>query len=141
MIHTKLTPALCLLAVSAMAADPKAMVEAAERAWATSIVKGDAAAMEKVLADELAYVHSDGRADTKRSYIDGIKAGKQKYERMDHQPGMTVRVYGDTAWVTARANVRAGTAQVNDIVLAFLHFWVYRDGRWQLAAHQSARLP
>jgi ketosteroid isomerase-like protein len=132
----------CLLSVTLWAADPKtaAGVEAAEKAWATAIVKADGAAMEKVLADELLYVHSNGRTDTKRSYIDTIKAGTQKYERMDHHPGMKVKVYGDTAWVSARADVRAGMGTVSDVVLTFLHFWVYRDGRWQLAAHQSARV-
>ena len=135
---------LCLFLLSAccaLAADPKqAAVEAAERAWAEAVVKADPAAMDKVLAAELSYVHSDGRPDTKASYIDSIKAGKQKYEKVQHQK-MTVHVYGNTAWVAVRAEVRAGTTQVNDVVLSLLHFWVFRDGRWQLAAHQSARVP
>jgi len=135
--------ALCLTLFSvccALAADPKqAAIEAAERAWAEAVVKADPAAMDKVLAAELSYVHSDGRADTKTSYIDSIKSGKQKYEKVLHQ-NMTVKSYGNTAWVAARAQVRAGTAQVNDVVLSILHFWVFRDGRWQLAAHQSARV-
>lgn len=139
-LYRSLPLQILLSACCALAADPKqAAVEAAERAWAEAVVKADPAAMDRVLAAELSYIHSDGRPDTKASYIDTIKAGKQKYEKVQHQK-MTVHVYGNTAWVAARADVRAGTTQVSDVVLSFLHFWVFRDDRWQLAAHQSARV-
>lgn len=56
---------------------------------------------------------------------------------------MEVRLYGNTAVLIAVAQV--GTSQKggkpNPVRLRFLHVWVWQQGRWQLVAHQSLRLP
>ncbi|MDX2152793.1 MAG: nuclear transport factor 2 family protein [Bryobacteraceae bacterium] len=128
---------------AAAAADPKAAVMQAERDWASAIVKGDVALLEKVLAPELVYTHSDGRRDSKESYITSIKTGTQKYGSFQHGE-MQVKLVGKTlALLNTEAKVSAASLGRNfsDLNMVILHVYILRDGRWQMVAHQSARKP
>jgi ketosteroid isomerase-like protein len=129
-------------ALLAVAADPKAAVEQAERGWAAASVKADLPALEKLLAADLVYTHSGGARDTRSSFIDSARTGKLKYEKLEHQKIEVQMVKSDVAFVAARADVRVISAgKPVDMKVSLLHVWVKRQGRWQLVAHQSARLP
>jgi ketosteroid isomerase-like protein len=137
---------LLLLTVSmlipAFAADPKAEVEKAERSFGESIVKADVPALEKLLASDLVYTHSSGTRDTRDSFLSNIRGGTLKYEKMDYSKIEPQMVRDDVAFVAARAEVRVvSSGKPNDMKLSLLHVFVRRQGRWQLVAHQSARLP
>ena len=124
-----------------MAADPKSTVEKAERDWAAAVVKSDIPALERLLASDLVYTHSSGTRDTQKSFIEGLRTGKLKYEKVDHQKIEVQMIKSDVAFVTARAAVRVIPAgKPVDMKLSLLHVFVKRQGRWQLLAHQSARL-
>lgn len=132
-------------ALALFAADPKTVeaVKAAERAWAQATVKGDAAALKNLLADDLTYTHSNGETDTKEIFISNL-SGARKYHKIDYE-SLDARLYlgGSAAVVTAVAGVATSQkgGPVNPVRLRFVHFWVHQKGRWQLAAHQSLRLP
>lgn len=132
------------LAALSIAAEPltKEAVSAADKAWAAATVKGDAAALNRLLADDLNYIHSTGVIDTKAMFIDKLKTGKQKYFKLEHE-GMEVRLYGPTAVLTATARVDSSTNGVNNPPnhLRFIHVWYHSKGAWQLVAHQSLRIP
>ena len=130
-----------LLALAA-AADPRSTVEKAERDWAAAVVKSDTAALEKLLAADLVYTHSGGNRDTRTSFIETVRTGKLKYERVDHQKIEVQMIKGDVGFVATRAEIRvvSGGKPV-DMTVSLLHVWVKRQGRWQLVAHQSARMP
>ena len=120
----------------------KEAVAADERAWADATVKADAATLTRLLAHDLNYIHSTGMIDSKTSFIDKLKSGEQKYAKLQHE-GMEIRLYGDTAVVTATAQVDTSTkgVQVPPGRLRFIHVWYYSAGAWQLVAHQSLRVP
>lgn len=131
-----------LSAVALLAQDKKAdAIKAADKAWADATVKNDRAALGKLLADDLTYTHSNGDTDTKQAFIENLSNGKRKYTKLQHE-GMEVRVYGNTAVLSATAQIetlqggKAGPAH-----LRFIHVWVQKGGQWQLVAHQSLRLP
>jgi uncharacterized protein (TIGR02246 family) len=127
---------------SACRADIAADVEKTERAFVDAVVKGDASALEKYLAPDLVYTHSGGNRDTRESYIERIRAGKMKYERWDFESLEARKVTDDVAIVAGRAAVRViSGAKPVDMKVSLLHVFARRDGRWQLVAHQSARLP
>ncbi len=137
---------LSLLAVCAvLAADAKTVeaVKSADRAWAEATVKGDAATLQNLLAEDLTYTHSNGETDSKKVYINNL-SGTRKYHKIEYE-SLDARLYakGDAAVVTAVA--RFETSQkggpVNAAHLRFIHVWFHQSGRWQLAAHQSLRLP
>jgi|SRR5215469_9763504 len=127
----------------AMAADKSVeAVKAEEKLWASATVKGDEARLGQVLADDLTYTHSNGDTDNKAAFINNLKTGARKYHKLDHE-SMDVRLYGNTAILTATAQVetsqKGGTTAAAH--LRFIHVWVLQNGRWQLVAHQSLRLP
>jgi uncharacterized protein (TIGR02246 family) len=133
---------LAIAAGLALAADkPGEAVRAAEKLWATATVAGDESTLNQVLADDLTYTHSNGDSDTKGTFIDNLKTGARKYHRLDHE-SMDVRLYGNTAILTATAKVETSQkgGNVAPAHLRFIHVWVLADGRWQLVAHQSLRL-
>jgi uncharacterized protein (TIGR02246 family) len=117
-------------------------VKSVERTWSKALVTNDVATLERVMSDDLTYGHSSGKTDTKRTYIERIQSGAQKYISFDYDPGLSVRIYGDTALLNAVANVRSMTdGKENSLHMRFLHVYVKKNGHWQLTAHQSARLP
>jgi ketosteroid isomerase-like protein len=116
-------------------------VKKAEQGWADGITKNDFALLEKVIADDLHYLHSTGIVDTKASYVESMKSGKQKYISVKYG-AIKVRVYGTAAVVNADAMVSYTTdGKPGNNHLAFTHVFVKNKGQWQLASHQSLRLP
>ncbi|MEZ5356641.1 MAG: nuclear transport factor 2 family protein [Bryobacteraceae bacterium] len=117
-------------------------VKAAEKAWAAATTSNDKAALDKVLANDLNYIHSTGDVDTKKTYVDNLSNGVRVYNKIEHEEPMDIRLYGNTAVVSASGRFEV-TSRGNrsPAHLRFLHVWVYQQGRWQLAAHQSLRLP
>lgn len=127
-----------LTALSAFGAD--AALEKAERGWAEAITKGDIAALEKLLAPELTYTHSNGKRDTKAAYIESIKSGTLKYVSV-HYDELLSSVVDGAGLTVLRLKVKSVNAGVqNDMNLSVLHVFVKRNGQWQMVAHQSARL-
>jgi ketosteroid isomerase-like protein len=143
MIKTLLFGALASGAL--LAADGKTIeaVKSADRAWANATVKGDAAALQNLLADDLTYTHSNGETDTKKIYIDNL-AGARKYHKIEYE-SLDARLYANGNVAVVTAVVRIETSQkggpVNPAHLRFIHMWIHQQGRWQLVAHQSLRLP
>lgn len=105
----------------------------------------DFAALERLLADDLVYTHSSGSVDSKASYIDSLRTGKARYLRIVPDE-IKVRVIGDLALIhgrgvfTLETNTN-GQKGENPLKLAFLDVWQKRNGKWQMIAWQSARLP
>jgi ketosteroid isomerase-like protein len=140
---SKLLPLLALIAGLSFAAERSADgVKAAEKSWASATVAGDEATLRQLLAGDLAYTHSNGETDTKAVFIDNLKTGARKYHKVDHE-SMEARLYGNTAVLTAVARVETSQkgGQPNPVRLRFIHVWVWQQGRWQMVAHQSLRLP
>ena len=140
---SKLIAVLTLVAGLGWSADNSAeAVKAAEKAWAAATVAGDEAILKQVLAGDLTYTHSNGETDTRAVFIDNLKTGARKYHRLDHE-SMEVRLYGNAAVLAAVARVETSQkgGQPNPVRLRFIHVWVRQQGRWQLVAHQSLRLP
>jgi hypothetical protein len=128
---------LSLFALTLRAADPTEAVRQAALAWTQAAVKQDASALERVLADDLIYAHANGRTQTKAAYIAAVTKGPARYESFDFS-GVNVRIYDRTAVLTAFTDVRM--VGVDVFRVRALHVYVLNDGRWQLAAHQSARV-
>jgi uncharacterized protein (TIGR02246 family) len=117
-------------------------VKQAERDWASAVVKKDYAALDRVLADDLAYTHSDGRLDTKQNYLESLRSGKQTYDAAEHQ-SIDVRLIGkDVALVRSRVRMTAASGGKTGVPANFSTLRVYqlKNGHWQMVAHQSARL-
>ena len=136
--------ALAAGAGSLPAASPA--VEAAildlEQQRVQAMLRGDVQALSRILADDLTYTHSSGTVDTKASFLDAISSGQLKYKAFDRSD-LRVRAYGNAAVVTGRAAVQVDVAQKpSSPTILFTDVYVRQpEGRWQMVAWQSTRLP
>ena len=113
----------------------------AEKQWVDAVKRQDMAALNRILSDDLVYAHSTGIVETKAEYLNKMKSGDQKYTAIEHNEAK-MRTYGDTGVVNARVRMTGATKGVPfDNQLLMMHVWVKKDGRWQLVAHQTTRLP
>lgn len=140
--------ALGLLASSGrLASASPASAREAERVRAAELkrfevtTRGDLDELARLLADDLTYTHSTGVIETKAQFLDALRSGKVRYERIEPEE-LQVRAYGTTAVITGKAQVSVvSDGQPKSIVLRFTDVWVKRGGRWQMVAWQSTRLP
>jgi len=88
----------------------------------------------------MTYTHSTGDTDSKSVFIGNLK-GVRKYVKLNHE-SMDVRLYGNTAVLTAKAMVETSMsgAPPAPAHLQFIHVWVLKNGQWEMVAHQSLRL-
>lgn len=112
-----------------------------ERQRFAAMVAADIGALERLLADELTYTHTTGTTDSKAELLASLSSGTLKYLSIEPQE-MRARPYGEAGVVTGRAamKVRAGGQELA-LRIAFTDVYVRRDGRWQMVAWQSTRLP
>ena len=127
--------------VKGKAADAEQAVRAAELARFKAQTTGDLQALDGLLAEDLVYTHSSAQVDSKATYVGSMKSGALKYQTIEPRE-MKVRVYGDTAVITAAAHITAiSNGQPVDNQLRYTDVWVLRDGRWQMVSWQSTRMP
>ena len=96
------------LAPSMLAQTGKAeqQVLQAEKDRFAAMVKGDRAALEKLLADDLTYTHSTALCKTKEEFIKSVTGGNIDYVSIvPSEPDWKVRVNGNTAIVNGVAAV------------------------------------
>jgi ketosteroid isomerase-like protein len=97
--------AICVLSFApwlchAASSDAKTIVAALDTEYQAAVKANDAATMDRILADDFVLVTGKGKTYTK---ADLLKAARDKSEDYEHQEDseQTVRVWGDTAVVTA----------------------------------------
>jgi uncharacterized protein (TIGR02246 family) len=118
-----------------------AAVLAQERRWAESLVKADLDALGRLYADDLVYVHSGGNIETKAQFLDRVRKGGLKYQKLD-LVDPKVRVLGQAAVVNGAFDVTVVVdgAPMNHRVI-YTHVYAQRNGEWRLVAHQTTRAP
>lgn len=113
----------------------------AEKDRFAAMQKADAAALEKLLAAELSYTHSNASVQDKVAFIGDIKSGAIKY-LMIEPTDMKARIFGTMAIVTGGASVHI-IQNGNDLTfkIRYTNAHVNRGGAWQMVAWQATRLP
>jgi ketosteroid isomerase-like protein len=113
-----------------------------EEDWANAYLRHDAAALERILADEFISVSSNGKSHNKRQDIEELKADSVVYDYSTPYD-LEIRVYGDGAVVIGRTKERghydSGRQFVNEY--RWTDIFVKRQGRWQCVAAQVASIP
>src|SRR5215469_9339438 len=117
-------------------------VMATEQARTTALDHSDVAALERIMADDVTYIHASGKVDTKNSYLDAIRSGQLHY--ISWKPiKLNVRMAGDGAVIDGEYAVRVTDSRVQpapfDINIFILTVYAKRDGGWQQIAWQSTR--
>jgi ketosteroid isomerase-like protein len=106
-----------------------------------AMCEADVATLEELLADSLVYTHSYGGADSKASYLDGIRSKKWVYQVVE-RPIEDIQVHGDCAVVTGQVRIELlSSGQPKKLNSRFTNVWVKGRQGWQMLAWQSTPLP
>ena len=103
----------------------------------TAMVDNDVDTLERILADDLSYVHTSAALDTKESFVSGIGSGRLNYESITPTT-KTVRTYGDSAIVRGGGHVHVNG---NHFSLEYTVVYVNNDGEWQMTSWHATRVP
>jgi len=102
--------------------------------------KKDRAALERLLADDYLYTHSNGSVLTKAQEIAESMSGDAQWTDSKFAD-LKVRVFGDVAVLTGRQTIQGtakgyvpGPRRITDV-------FVKRNGRWQYVGGQSTLEP
>ena len=103
-------------------------------------LKGDAAALDRFLADDYVFTNPLGEVMTKAQTVSDYRSGAIKFQSMKMDE-VRVRLFGDTAVATGHLNLK-GQRRGRDISGQYRATWVLvkNQGRWQPVAGQSTRI-
>jgi ketosteroid isomerase-like protein len=92
---------------------------------------------QRNLAEDYVAITPLGQVTTKQDTVSARKSGQLKYDTIN-VTDMVVRVYGDTAVVTARADVK-GHQLGEDFSgpYRYTRVWVRRTGHWLAVSYQA----
>jgi len=115
----------------------------AEKDRFAAIVNADEAALNRLLADDLTYTHSNANMQTKAQFIADVKSGAIDYVVMQpNESDWKVRVHGNVAIVNGTANVNVIDHGNNlKFKIRYTNDHVNRGGSWQMVNWQSTRFP
>jgi len=107
---------------------------------AAAVVKGDVATLEKQTSDDYTLINMNGQMSDKSQMLNAFKSGQTKLTA-DEVSDMKVRVYGNTAVITGKADVK-GTLGGKDAdgQIMFTRVYVKKGGSWQSVAFQQTRV-
>lgn len=124
-----------------MPAQPIEAIRELERERFRAMVDGDGEVLDALLAERASYVHTNGKRETKRQFIDAITAGRRRYRQIEIQ-SQDVMPGGQDTWIVyGRALLEMESkngALLFPIAYTAIHIQV--DGQWQLLAMQATRV-
>jgi ketosteroid isomerase-like protein len=110
-----------------------------EREWVGAIARKDAAALDRLLADDFAGTSPTAHTYNKSMAISDVTSGIYVVESMDLDE-VSVNVYGDTAVAFASQEEKSRYGQADSSGhYHYTNVWVKRDGRWQAVASHGTR--
>lgn len=121
--------------------DESAVVDA-EHSLYRAMIDRDFAALDRILAPGLHYVHSTGVVETRARYLEGIAGGLYEYEAITSRD-VSIRISGAIAVSRGIVDMSVGAAgqPKRFTPLLFVLVWVRDgDGRWQLDYRQATRI-
>ena len=103
--------------------------------------KGDWAGLDAALADDLTYVHSTARLETKAEHIANLRAGKPHYRGIAPRD-RRARVHGDVGIVNGVSEMHVENAgKEQRFTVRYLAVYAKAGGAWRMIAWQSTRQP
>lgn len=122
--------------------DDKKIVAALDIRYQAAVQQSDADAMDRILADDFVLVTGSGKLFTKADLLAEARDGHLHYERQE-DTDQTVRVWGDTAVVTAKLFAKgADDGTPFEYAVWFSDTYVRTPAGWRYVFGQSSlRLP
>jgi ketosteroid isomerase-like protein len=122
-------------------ADAESEVLQADERRFDAMRKGDWPALDAALADDLTYVHSTARLETKAEHIANLRAGKPHYRGIAPRDRQA-RVHGGVGIVNGVSEMHVENAGVEQrFTVRYLAVYANAGGTWRMIAWQSTRQP
>jgi hypothetical protein len=103
-------------------------------------IRPDFAVLDRLLADDLTYIHASGLVQNKAEFIADLKSNKRIYKSIKNSD-VNVRVVEGAAVITCRSEIQiVHEGKENDISVRVTEVYAKRNGTWQLIAYQSTRV-
>jgi ketosteroid isomerase-like protein len=103
--------------------------------------KSDWTALEDSLADDLVYVHSTARVESKGEHVGNLKAGKPHYRGIAPRD-RKVRVLGGVGIVNGVSEMHVENAgKEQRFTVRYLAVYAKAGNAWRMIAWQSTRVP
>ena len=100
-------------------------------------LNGNAAVLDRIIADDATLIYGDGTTETKRSLLAKIRAGTLRWAKFEYEPAQ-VRLYHDVAIVTGGA--RSSTNNGPEHIIYVTRIYARQHGSWRLVASQTTRI-
>ena len=130
-----LLSSMLVSAAPAVAGSDKQDVLVAMDAYKNALIHKDRAALGKLLGDDLTYVHSGGKFETK---ADVLKLSSV-IENIVFFPDTTVRIHGNIALVTGKADFVHSPTETSHVLV--LYVWEKGSQGWSMIARQASKRP
>ena len=117
-----------------------AAVTAADDERLAATKAGDKPRLDAIFSDGLHYAHSNGKIDTKSSYMASLVTRATIYESFDYQERKFTLLAPGIAQMNGRVLIKStnhGDRSDND--LNFLAIWREENGKWRFIAWQSCK--
>jgi ketosteroid isomerase-like protein len=119
-------------------ADDQKIVAALDVRYQAAVEKNDAAAMDRILADDFVLVTGSGKTQNKADLLEEARSGRVVYEYQDDSL-QAVRVWGDTAVVTARLRAKgAESGKPFEYTLWFSDTYIRTAAGWRYVFGQAS---
>jgi ketosteroid isomerase-like protein len=115
-------------------------IEGLEQDWRSATLSSNLTELDHLLADDYLGVTANGTLETKADLLAMRRSGTTRFSQLN-LTDLKVRVYGDTAVVTSRAEV-SGTNGGTDISGRYRYTRVYnrRNGQWRIVSFEASRI-
>jgi uncharacterized protein (TIGR02246 family) len=116
-------------------------IDQLEEVWRNAELKGDAAAMDSLLADDYMAITPGGTLQSKQQMLANFRSGATHFSSIEISD-RKVRFYGTTALVTSRADVN-GTSANGDFSGSYRYTRVYvrnAQGKWKTVSFEANRI-
>ncbi len=129
-----------LAAPLAGAALPVLAARQADNARLAAMMAGDATALGNLMSDQLRFVHSDGRVESKADYVKNLLAGDTAYADVKTSAVEMMQVTPDSVVILGVQTMRKRLGpDWSEVTLRYLSVWRNEAGAWRMIAWQSAR--
>lgn len=112
----------------------------ADRARLAAMMAGDGVALGRLMSDELRFVHSDGRIETKIDYVKNMLAGDTQYADAKTSGVEVMKASSEVVILIGAQEMRKRLGPTwSEIKLRYLAVWRNEGGTWRMFAWQSMR--
>lgn len=128
------------MGANAMVAKVIEAIRGLERDRFRAMVEGNGQQLDALLSENVIYVHTNGKRESKQQFIDAITHGRRRYRQIEIQSQDVLPVGRETCVVTGRALIEM---EANNGALlfpiAYTAIQAQEDGKWRLIAWQATR--